>query len=238
MPLPAPSSAAPQRVAEDDGAHAHPRARIVMLAIAVALLLFAEEEEGAHGVLPVPSVALPKASEFGPEVNHPFFPLRPGVTYVYASRGGTRADVDSVFVTTERRPILGISAIVVRDREYHGGALAEDTRDWYAQDKRGNVWYLGEDSRQYRNGKVVSTEGSWEAGLRGAQAGLMMPAKPWFGETYRQEYLRDEAEDLAKIAALDGEVEVPAGRYSRCVVTEEWSPLEPDVRERKYYARD
>jgi hypothetical protein len=211
---------------------------LIMLALALALCspaLGEEEEESHGGVLPVPSVALPRdASAWAPDVTHPFFPLRPGTTWVYGSKTGT---LDSVTVTFERRKILGISAVVVRDREYHGKVLVEDTRDWYAQDVRGNVWYLGEDSRQYSKGRLSSTEGSWEAGQRGAQAGLIMPAKLRVGETYRQEFLRGEAEDVAKVIALDGSVVVPAGRYAGCVVTEEWSALEPDVREHKVYAK-
>ena len=209
--------------------------------LAIALALFSsalgEEEDSRGGVLPVPSVALPSdPADWAPAVTHPFFPLRPGTTWVYRPKSGTT--VDSITVTFERKRILGISAVVVRDREYRGTTLLEDTRDWYAQDVRGNVWYLGEDTREYRKGRPPSREGSWEAGVNGAQAGLMMPAAPKVGESYRQEYLKGEAEDAAKVIALDGSASTPAGAFSGCVVTEEWSPLEPDVREQKTYARN
>jgi hypothetical protein len=141
-----------------------------------------------------------------------------------------------VTVTDNTKDILGISATVVRDQVFVDGKLAEDTLDWYAQDRQGNVWYMGEDTKEYEDGKVVSTEGSWEAGVDGAQAGVIMPAQPEIGLTYRQEYYEGEAEDLAKAVALDETVEVPAGFFIGVLVTEDWTPLEPKLLERKYYA--
>jgi hypothetical protein len=132
--------------------------------------------------------------------------------------------------------ILGVHATIVIDRTYRKGMLIEDTRDFYAEDKTGNVWYLGEDTREI-HGANVSTEGSWRAGREGGQPGIVMWASPKPGEPYRQEYLKGHAEDVARVVATDARAVVPAGRYSNCVATEEWSALEPGERERKVYAR-
>ena len=121
---------------------------------------------------------------------------------------------------------------------FEDGELIEDTLDWYAQDVAGNVWYLGEDTAEYENGVIVSTAGSWEAGVDGAQPGIIMLADPQVGDVYRQEFYAGEAEDLAEITALTGSVSVEGGSWSgdEVLVTEEWTPLEPEVRERKTYA--
>lgn len=130
-----------------------------------------------------------------------------------------------------------MTCVVVRDEVRVNGELAELTLDWYAQDLDGSVWYFGEDSRDYENGKVVSTKGSWQAGVDGAQPGVIMPGKPKAGLAYRQEYYAGEAEDQAKVVALDGTARVPFGSFDGLLVTEDSTPLEPDVLERKYYAR-
>jgi hypothetical protein len=185
---------------------------------------------------PAAPLPLPEPSGWSASVTHPFFPLRPGTVYVYADRAGGRGDVDTMAVTREVKRILGIPAIVVRDRAYHRGVLTEDTADWYAQDKDGNVWYLGEDTKEYRGGRVVSTAGSWEAGKSGAEPGIMMKARPRVGDHYRQEFRRRVAEDMARVLSLGESVSVPGGSFTRCLETEEWSPLEPGAREHKYYA--
>jgi len=169
-------------------------------------------------------------------VDNPYFPLRPGTTFVYQTRSGKGTDVDTVTVTRETRVILGITALVVRDRAWRGGRLEEDTFDWYAQDRRGNVWYLGEDTREYRDSAVVSTAGSWEAGRDSAHAGIIMPAVPELGMVYRQEYRPGVAEDMARVVNLEARALVMGDSIAGCLETEEWSPLERGVRERKLYA--
>lgn len=186
---------------------------------------------------PAPPPPRPRPPGWVAVVDHPFLPLRPGTVYVYSSKAGGGSDVDTVTVTRETRIVDGIPAVVVRDRAYHAGALTEDTADWYAQDRDGNVWYLGEDTREYRNGRLASTAGSWEAGKYGAEPGIIMEAKPRVGETYRQEHRRGVAEDNARVLSLDETVTVPYGVFTGCLETEEWSPLEPGVREHKYYGR-
>jgi hypothetical protein len=166
-------------------------------------------------------------------VDNPYFPLVPGTTMVYEGSGGERVEVT---VTSDTKEILGITPTVVRDQVFEDDELIEDTFDWYAQDGAGNVWYLGEATEEYENGEVVSTEGSWEAGVDDAQPGIIMLADPQVGDTYRQEFYEGEAEDLARVEALGESVEVPYGSFDDVLVTEDWTPLEPDVHEQKSYA--
>jgi hypothetical protein len=170
-------------------------------------------------------------------IDNPYLPFRPGTTLIY--RGVSDGERERVEVTTtsDTREILGITATVVRDQVFVDGELAEDTFDWYAQDREGNVWYLGEDTKEYENGKVATTEGSWEAGVDGAQPGIVMLGDPRPGDTYRQEYYRGEAEDMGRVVALDESVTVPQGSFDQVLVTEDWTPLEPKLLENKYYAR-
>jgi hypothetical protein len=162
-------------------------------------------------------------------IDNPYFPLAPGSRWVYreTATDGSRQRV-VVKVTHRTRLIAnGVRARIVRDTVSERGDVIEDTFDWYAQDARGNVWYLGEDTREYENGKVVSTKGSWEAGVGGARAGLIMPAHPRPGMRYRQEYLAGEAEDKGRVVSV----------FEDSVLTREWTPLEPDRFEYKLYAR-
>jgi hypothetical protein len=162
-------------------------------------------------------------------IDNPYFPLAPGSRWVYretATDGSKQRVV--VKVTHRTRPIAnGVRARIVRDTVSERGHVIEDTVDWYAQDAGGNVWYLGEDTKEYENGTVVSTKGSWEAGVNGARGGLIMPANPRPGMQYRQEYLAGEAEDKARVVSV----------FADSVLTREWTPLEPKRFEYKLYAR-
>jgi hypothetical protein len=143
-----------------------------------------------------------------------------------------------VRVTTKTtRVAAGIDGVVVRDRLVRAGRLVEDTLDWYAQDRAGNVWYLGEATKACSGGKVRSTGGSWEAGVNGAQPGVVMPAHPRAGMTYRQEYYAGEAEDRARVLSRNRRARVPLRALDHLLLIEETSPLEPTVVEHKYYAR-
>jgi hypothetical protein len=142
-----------------------------------------------------------------------------------------------VTVTNQTKEILGIAATVVHDVVTEDGEVVEDTYDWYAQDKDGNIWYLGEDTKEYENGKVKSTEGSWEAGVDGAEAGILLPAEAEVGMRYRQEYYKGEAEDVGEILSLDEKAEVPFGSFDAVLMTKDTTPLEPDVLEHKFYAK-
>jgi hypothetical protein len=133
---------------------------------------------------------------------------------------------------------LGVTTTVVRDRVWEDGELIEDTFDWYAQDNDGNVWYFGEDSKEIEDGKVVSTEGSWEAGVNGAKPGIVMKANPQVGDAYRQEFLKGEAEDMGQVLSIDESVSIGSGSYEKCLQTKDWTPLEPEVVEHKFYCKE
>jgi len=178
-------------------------------------------------------------ADFTSQIDHPFFPMRPGSTWVYKETDpdGTMLRVE-VTVTGRTKTIMGVEARVVHDVVTAGGKLKEDTFDWYAQDRAGNLWYLGEDTKEYEDGKVSSTKGSWEAGVDGAQAGILLPADPQVGMAYRQEYYQGEAEDRARVVSVDERVDVPYGSFDSVLKTEDTTPLEPDLVEHKYYAKD
>ena len=175
-------------------------------------------------------------SEFVTTIDNPYLPLAPGARWVYEGTADGEAERTEIVVTDERRDIMGISAVVVRDTVTGAGGVVEATFDWFAQDRDGNVWYLGEDSKEYEDGKVVSTAGSWEAGVDGARPGIVMPADPSVGDAYRQEYYAGEAEDLAEVISVGGTAEVGGKTFTAVMVTKEWTPLEADVVEEKSYA--
>lgn len=202
----------------------------------------AEAQDSAGG-----SSALPRSDEpvtldpatTGPDVTNPWFPLTPGTRWTYRETDED-GNVMRVVVTasTETRMIAnGVEARVVRDTVTQDGEVVEDTLDWYAQDADGNVWYLGEDTAEFKDGKVDTTEGSWESGVDGALPGVIMPADPQVGMSYRQEYLEGVAEDSGEVIGLDGTADVPAGSYDQLVKTADTDGLEPDVLEHKLYAR-
>ncbi|NYT20053.1 MAG: hypothetical protein GKC08_07180 [Methanosarcinales archaeon] len=171
-------------------------------------------------------------------IDNPYFPLIPGTTFIYE---GENEDGDlernEVSVTDDTRVVMGVTTTVVWDRVWEDGELIEETFDWYAQDKDGNVWYFGEDSKEYEDGKFVSDEGSWESGIDDAKPGIVMKMAPVVGDVYRQEYLVGEAEDMAEVISLTETVTVEYGTFENCLVTKEWTPLEPGVEEQKYYAK-
>jgi len=173
---------------------------------------------------------------FTTRIDNKYFPLKPGTTFVYRGKTENATEGDIVKVTSDTKNIMGVECVVVNDRVTTKGKLTEQTYDWYAQDKKGNVWYFGENSKEYKNGKVKSTGGSWQAGKDGAKPGIIMPASPKVGKTYRQEYYKGEAEDMARALKVDGSVRVPFGSFDHVLVTDEWTPLEPNVAEHKYYA--
>lgn len=189
--------------------------------------------------------ALPQGSEpveldpadFVAEIDNPYWPLAPGSRWVYRETDAEGAEQRvEVTVTNRTKTILGIEATVVHDVVTEDGEVIEDTYDWYAQDTDGNVWYLGEDTKEYENGEVVTTAGSWEAGVDGAQAGVIVPGDPQVGMAYRQEYYAGEAEDVGEILSLDERADVPFGSFDGLLMTKDTTPLEPKVLEHKFYA--
>lgn len=175
------------------------------------------------------------AADFGGPIDNPLFPLVPGTTRRYEGESEDGAETTEIVVTHDTRMILGIEAVVVLDRVYLEGELIEETFDWFAQDLDGNVWYLGEDSREIEDGQVVETTGSWEAGVDGAKPGIVMLANPQVGQQYYQEFYLGEAEDEGRVVAVNQTVTVPWGTFQGCLQTEDFTRLEPDAREYKYY---
>ena len=215
------------------------RALMLVTTIAAAALL----SVGCGGGEPA---ALPQGSEpveldpagFTIEIDNPYWPMAPGTTWVYSETDGEGNEQRvEVTVTSETKEITGIEARVIHDLVTENGKPIEDTLDWYAQDADGNIWYLGEDTKEYENGRVVSTAGSWEAGVDGAQPGVIVPAAPEVGMTYRQEYYAGEAEDAAAVLSLDEWTQVPYGSFRDVLMTKDYTPLDPDVLEYKLYAR-
>ena len=177
----------------------------------------------------------PDPDEFVRVVDNPLFPLPLGRRLIYHGHDGTDPTTVITDVTRDHKTILGVPVVVVLDRVFVNGELTEKTFDWYAQDKHGNVWYFGEDTKEFANGKVVTTAGSFEAGKNGAKAGIIMPAHPKVGVVTPQELAPGVAEDQARVVDKNVTVTVPYGTFRHCIKTAEFTPLEPDVLENKWY---
>jgi hypothetical protein len=179
-------------------------------------------------------------AEFTTEIDNPYWPMSVGSRWVYRETDTSGARQKVVVEVTNRTKSIanGVEARVVRDTVTENGEPVEITDDWYAQDAGGNIWYLGEATAEYRNGEVVTREGSFEAGVDGAEPGIIMPANPEPGMEYRQEYLKGEAEDEAAVVTVGAErVEVPYGYFdSDLLMTRDLVPLEPKVQEFKLFA--
>lgn len=181
---------------------------------------------------------LPAPTEFEARVGNPWFPLHPGYTLVYRGVKDGQPSRDLVHVTRRTKTILGVRCTVVSDELYVRGQLEERTEDWYAQDRQNNVWYLGEDTAElYPNGSVKTREGSWEAGVDGARAGIFMPGRPRRGQSGIQELLSGEAEDHFRVLSLAASVRTPAVSSNSALLTREWTPLEPGVVDHKLYVK-
>jgi hypothetical protein len=193
----------------------------------------------ASGLAPIRGHYSPSIdpANFVARVDNPLWPLEPGTAFHYRGMRGTTPQTDDEVVTHRTKQILGITATVVRDTVSEDGRPVERTLDYYAQDKQGNVWYLGEDSFELENGRFVKASDSWLSGVDGAEPGIIMPADPQPGDSYRQEYYPPgEALDEARVLGYRGPVRVPYGTFERALVTSEFSPLEPQTEEKFYVA--
>lgn len=177
-------------------------------------------------------------SEFTTKIDNPYLPLVPGTQSTFREFGGDGSIATVVVTVTSKTKKIanGVTARVVRDTVSEDGEITEDTFDWYAQDADGNVWYLGEDTAEFEDGRKVSAEGSFEAGVDGAKAGVAMPADPKPGLAYRQEYYRGHAEDNGEVLSSHEMVDVTYGHFTSALLTKDTSTIEPDVLEYKLYA--
>jgi hypothetical protein len=180
--------------------------------------------------------AFPGAKAFVSELSNPYLAFAPGRVFRYESRLPEGVESDVVEVTRKTKTIMNVATTVVHDVVSLDGDVTEDTYDWYAQDKDGNVWYFGEDSKELLNGVIVSTEGSWQAGVNGAEPGIVMLAAPASGIRYPQETAEAVAEDMAKVVRLDATVQLAYGSFPGVLQTQEWSKLDGGAKESKYYA--
>ena len=179
-----------------------------------------------------------KRPGFSANVTNPWFPLRPGAVYRYRGVKDGEPSREVMRVTHRAKTVDGAPVVVVSDLLYIRGVLEERTEDWYSQDAKGNVWYFGEQTAELdEHANVTTTSGSWRAGVDGAKPGIFMFAHPRVGDSARQEYLRGEAEDRFRVAAIGVTAAVPFQTFEGALLTKEWTPLEPGVIDHKYYAR-
>jgi hypothetical protein len=215
--------------------------------VAAVLLAAACGEEG-ETTQAAGENGLPQGSEpveldpaaFTADVENRYWPLEPGMRWTYREIDEEGKElVVVVTVSSETKTLAnGVTARVVRDTVTENGDLIEDTVDWYAEDADGNVWYMGEDTAEFEDGKIKTRAGSWEAGVDGALPGIIVPANPVDDMKYRQEYYAGKAEDNGEVIALGEQVEVAAGHYTDVLVTKDTNALEPEVLEFKFYAPD
>jgi hypothetical protein len=203
------------------------------VAAAIAGAAFAPQARSQGEAGPPP---MPPASTFSARVDNPWFPLLRGTRWLYTGVKDGKPTRDVVFVTNQAKTIEGVPCAAVRDRLYMRGHLEERTTDWYSQDSRGNVWYLGENTAELdAHGHVTSTEGTWQAGVDGAKPGIYIPGHPRVGQTGLQEFLKGHAEDHFAIIGAFRTVAPPGPADT--LLTKEWTPLEPGVLDHKMYVR-
>ena len=177
-----------------------------------------------------------RSSDFVTTIDNRYLPFKPGTAYHFTGVRGKTPQTDDEVVTHKTKTILGVKSTVVRDTVSEHGKAIERTFDYYAQDKQGNVWYMGELSLEKQHGRMVKASDSWLAGVRGGKPGIIMPGHPRAGDAYRQEYYPPgEALDQARVIGFAGRAKVPYGNFKKLLVTSERSPLEPQT-EQKYYA--
>jgi hypothetical protein len=193
----------------------------------------------AAGTMPAGAAAPGRGADrhFVATITNPYLPYRPGSKWVYRGVKDGVTQTDTVVVTHRIRMIQGIRATTITDVATHGSRVLERTTDWYAQDARGNVWYLGEATKAYGPNGAVDTSGSWLTGVHGARPGIVMTAHPRVGDAHRQEYWRGHAEDQYWLVDLNQHVKVPFVTSDHAALTMEWSRLEPGIIDQKYYVR-
>jgi hypothetical protein len=208
------------------------------ISLAGLTLVAAATAATAAAASPLPTPKVSRFAHNSNRVTNPWFPLARGSVYVYAGQKDGKTARDVMTVTRKVKTITGIRAAVVSDRLFLNDQLAERTTDWYAQDRHGTVWYLGEKTAELNaKGKVTSTEGSFLNGRDGAKGGIFMPAHPAVGQSFQQEAFKGEAEDRFRILSMAASITTPAASSTTAMLTEETTRLEPGVVDHKYYVR-
>ena len=174
-------------------------------------------------------------AHFTTKIDNPFFSMPIGKKMIFEKRTDEGLERIEITITGEKREIMGVDTFVYLDREFLNGELIEETKDYIAQDKDGNVWYFGEDVANYEDGKFKDHAGAWIAGVKGAKPGYWIKARHVVGDEYRQEFYKGEAEDMAKVVAVGLTVKTSLDTYKNCTKTYDWTPLDPESREHKYY---
>jgi hypothetical protein len=197
---------------------------------------FAVRKEACGKLGPAPYDPVIDPANFVAKIDNPFFPLVPGTTFIYEGQTSEGLSRDEFAVTHNTRVIDGVTCVEVHDSVFTDGVLTEDTLDWFAQDKDGNVWYFGENTAELEDGLISTIDGSFMGGVDGDKPGIIMKAHPAIGDFYRQEFSLGNAEDEAETISLEASVTVPYGTFNHCLKSEETTPLEPDLVEDKFYA--
>lgn len=206
---------------------------IVIIAIIVVLTTYQQERELPSDYNPTINPA-----DFTTDITNPYFTLPVGKQMTYEARTRNGIEKNRIEITGETKEITGVATLVYWDRVWLNEMLIEETKDYLAQDAEGNVWYFGEDVDNYEGGKLKDHAGAWIAGVDGAKPGIWMKANPNVGDLYRQEFYRGIAEDMAEVLSTNESVTVPYGSFVNCIKTRDFTPLEPDVQEYKYYCKE
>jgi hypothetical protein len=177
-----------------------------------------------------------KPNDFVATIDNPYFPLKPGTTFIYEGQTEAGFEHSEFAVTHNTKVILGVTCVEVRDTVFTDGELTEDTLDWFAQDKYGNVWYFGENTHELEDGLITTIDGTFTAGVNGDKPGIIMKAHPAVGDFYRQEFSLGNAEDFAETLSVNESVTMRVGSFSNCLQSQETTPLETDLLEHKFYA--
>jgi len=197
---------------------------------------FGVRKETCDKLGPAPYDPVIDPKNFVAKIDNPFFPLVPGTTFIYEGQTSEGLMRDVFEVTHTTRVIDGVTCTEIHDSVFIDGELTEDTLDWFAQDKDGNVWYFGENTAELEDGLISTIDGSFMAGVENDKPGIVMKAQPAVGDFYRQEFSLANAEDEAETVGLNASVTVPYGSFQHCLRSEETTPLEPEALEAKFYA--
>lgn len=206
---------------------------IIVLVLTLTTLMSGAISYGANKVKVYDPQINP--ADFSTSIDNKYFTLTPGITFSYETKTEDGIETNKTVVTNLVREVMGVKTLVIWDRVWLNDQLIEETYDWYAQHKNGDVWYFGEESREYNNGKASSTHGSWESGINGALPGIIMKGNPQVGDDYRQEYYKGEAEDKATVLALNEKVTTPYGTFDNCLKTHDYSAIDQTIKEHKYF---